>query len=236
MLTNVRSVMMMGFAALCLTGCGQEMAEQPSYRPLRPSAFFADGRSERPLIAGTVARGHLNGDVQMYTGKLPRESRDLLQVGGTLGTAAGNPLGAIAWSFERPLYADTFPMPITLPVLKRGQERFDIYCAVCHDRMGTGRGMIVQRGFTQPPSYHTDYSRGLALQGIRVKLRDAPVGYYFGVITHGFGAMPDYSEQVPVPDRWAIIAYIRALQMSQHATLADVHDEREKAKLFRGAP
>ena len=235
MLTNLRVVVLVGLGSLSLAGCRQEMAGQPSYRPLRPSSYFEDGRSERPLVAGTVARGQLNTDVHLHTGKWPREVQDLLQAGGMLGTAGGNPLGALAWAFERPLYADTFPMPITLSVLERGQERFNIYCAVCHDRAGTGRGMIVQRGFTQPPSYHTDESRGLRLQGIRVKLRDAPVGYFFGVITHGYGAMPDYAEQVTVPDRWAIIAYIRALQLSQGAALADVRDEQVNKKL-RGLP
>jgi mono/diheme cytochrome c family protein len=236
MLTNLRVVMLVGLGPLCLAGCSQQMADQPSYRPLRPSAFFADGRSERPLIAGTVARGQLNDDVHLHTGKWPRQIQDVLQAGGVLGTAAGNPLSALAMAFERPLYADTFPMPITRSGLEHGQERFNIYCAVCHDQAGTGRGMVVQRGFTPPPSFHTDWSRGLALQGSRVKLRDAPVGYYFTVITRGYGAMPDYAEQVPVADRWAIIAYIRALQLSQGAALADVRDEREKQKLLRGLP
>jgi mono/diheme cytochrome c family protein len=228
--------LLLGLMVLMLAGCRQEMAQQPSYRPLRSSAFFADGRSARPLVSGTVARGQLNDDVHLYTGQHPKHFTSALTAAGIIGTMGAHPFTPLTWPLDPPLYADTFPMPITADVLSRGKERFDIYCAVCHDRAGTGHGMIVQRGFTQPPSYHTDLARGLLLQGHRVKLRDAPVGYYFAVITRGFGAMPDYAEQVPVPDRWAIIAYIRALQLSQHATLKDLRDEDEKQKWLRGLP
>ncbi len=106
--------------------------------------------------------------------------------------------------------AEMFPFPITHEVLSRGQERFDIYCAPCHGRTGNGDGLVVRRGFTAPPSYHID------------RLRQAPVGHFFDVITNGFGAMSSYAEQIAVRDRWAIIAYIRALQLSQHAALSDV--------------
>ena len=156
------------------------MHDQPKYKPLKASKFFADGRTSRPLVPGTVARGHLDDDPLLYTGK----------VGATFTT--------------------TFPAPVTQAVLQRGQERYNIYCTPCHDRVGTGNGMIVQRGYRRPPSFHID------------RLRDAPVGYFFDVITNGFGVMPSYAAQVPVSDRWAIIAYLRALQLSQHATLADV--------------
>jgi mono/diheme cytochrome c family protein len=166
------------------------MADQPRYRPLQASAFFADGRSARPLVPGTVPRGEVQADAQLVTGR-------------SEGTA--------------PPYTNMFPFPITRAVLERGRERFDIYCSACHDRTGMGQGVIVRRGLIRAPSFHTDQSRGLD-----VLLRDAPVGYYFEVITHGFGAMPDYTEQVSPRDRWAIIAYIRALQLSQHATLDDV--------------
>jgi mono/diheme cytochrome c family protein len=225
-----------GLGLLLVTGCRQEMAHQPSYRPLRPSAFFENGMSARPLVKGTVARGQLQDDMHLYEGKWPATIQYGLQAAGIIGGAAGDPYAAMIGGFERPLYADAFPFPITRKELERGQERYNIYCAVCHDRAGAGRGMIVQRGFTQPPSYHTDLSRGLQLRGIRQKLSDAPVGYYFEVITRGFGAMPDYAEQVSAQDRWAIIAYIRALQLSQQATLADVHDETAKQKLLRGLP
>ncbi|HLY17116.1 MAG TPA: cytochrome c [Bryobacteraceae bacterium] len=172
----------MYLAAAVLAGCRQDMQDQPKYIPLRPSSFFADGRSERPLVEGTVARGHLEADTVFYTGK-----------------ADGKPVAA-------------FPFPVTREVLDRGQERFNIYCSPCHDRMGTGRGMIVRRGFTHPPppSYHID------------RLRQAPDGYIFDVITNGLGAMPDYAAQIPPADRWAIVAYVRALQLSQHASVNDV--------------
>jgi hypothetical protein len=168
--------------AALLTGCRQDMQDQPKFIPLRPSSFFDDGRSERPLVEGTVARGHLDADTAFYTGKVD-----------------GKPV-------------DEFPFPITHAVLNRGQDRFNIYCAPRHDRMGTGLGMIVRRGFDHPPppSYHID------------RLRQAPDGYLFDVITNGLGAMPDYAAQINAADRWAIVAYVRALQYSQHASVNDV--------------
>jgi hypothetical protein len=180
------------FAAL-LTGCRQDMQDQPKYIPLRPSSFFDDGRSERPLVDGTVARGHLDADAAFYT-----------------GTVDGKPV-------------DSFPFPITRAVLDRGQERFNIYCSPCHDRLGTGNGMIARRGFNHPPpqSYHID------------RLRQAPVGYFFDVITNGVGAMPDYGTQIEARDRWAIVAYVRVLQLSQNASLHDVPAE-ERADLAKG--
>jgi mono/diheme cytochrome c family protein len=156
------------------------MQVQPYYRPLRESNFFADKRSARPIIEGTVARGHLDADAYFYTGKM------------------GNTDG------------DFMPFPVTADVLARGQQRYNIYCSPCHSELGDGNGMIVQRGYKRPPSYHID------------RLRRAPIGYFFDVITNGFGAMPDYSQQVEPRDRWAIAAYIRALQLSQGATQADV--------------
>ncbi len=168
-------------------GCRQEMADQPSYRPFQPSAFFEDGRSARPLVPGTIPRGYLRTDASFYTGKSGGE------------------------------FVETFPFPITRAVLERGQERYNIFCAPCHDRVGSGQGMIVQRGFPRPTSYHTP------------RLREAPVGYFFEVITNGFGKMYDYASRIPPRDRWAIVAYIRALQLSQYATLEDVPpEERQK--------
>jgi hypothetical protein len=164
-----------------LSACRQDMHDQPKYIPLRPSDFFADGRSARPLSEGTVARGYLDANVLLYTGKGPD----------------GKP-------------SNEFPMPVTKELLLRGQQRFNIYCSPCHDRTGNGDGMIVRRGYRRPPTYHSD------------RLRQQPNGYFFDVITRGFGAMPDYAVQVQPEDRWAIVAYIRALQLSQQASINDV--------------
>lgn len=128
----------------------------------------------------------------MYLGRVP---------GVTVSKPGGKP---------EPAYFDTLPFPVTADVMRRGRERFDIYCAACHGLLGNGEGMVVKRGLRQPPSYHID------------RLRQAPAGYFFDVITNGFGVMPDYADKIRAEDRWAIIAYIRALQLSQHATLAEV--------------
>ena len=182
MRTNARllAASVLAGAVAAAAGCRQDMHDQPKYIPLRESAFFGDDRSARPIIEGTVARGHLHEDTLFYTGKVA--GRD----------------------------AEAFPMPITAAVLTRGRERFEIYCAVCHGRTGQGDGMVARRGFRHPPTFHQD------------RLRDAPVGHFFDVMTNGFGAMPDYAAQVRPGDRWAIIAYVRALQLSEHATPADV--------------
>jgi mono/diheme cytochrome c family protein len=170
-------------------GCRQDMHNQPKYIPLRGSTFFSDQQSARPIVAGTVARGQLREDTLLYTGKVNGAD------------------------------ATVFPFPIDESRLRRGQERFNIYCSPCHARTGEGDGMIVRRGYRHPPSYHDD------------RLRSAPVGHFFDVITNGFGAMPDYAAQVAVEDRWAIAAYIRALQLSTHATIADVPPgQRERLK------
>jgi hypothetical protein len=171
------------------------MHNQPKFPPLRPSEFFADGRSERQLIDGTVARGHLNDDVAFYTGKGPD----------------GKPV-------------NTFPFPVTKDVILRGQDRYNVYCSPCHDRTGEGNGMIVRRGFRKPPSYNDE------------RLRQVPNGYIYDVITNGFGAMQDYAAQVPPRDRWAIVAYIRALQLSHNATLNDVPPEARAQLNAGGAP
>jgi cytochrome c len=118
-------------------------------------------------------------------------------------------------------YVNEFPIEINLAALERGRQRYNIFCAVCHDETGNGNGKIVERGYTRPPSYVTDYSRGFDRRGYKVLLRDVPVGYFMEVITQGYGAMPDYSSQVPPEDRWKIAAYIKALQLSQHADLND---------------
>ena len=156
------------------------MFNQPRVNPLQRSDFFADGRSARPAIPGTIPRGYLDDDPHLYTGR----------VDGTLVT--------------------TFPFLVTRQVLERGRQRYDIFCTPCHDALGNGNGVVVRRGFRQPPSFHIE------------RLRQAPVGHYFDVVSNGLGAMSDYAAQVPVRDRWAIIAYIRALQLSQRASPADV--------------
>lgn len=179
-------------AALGAWGCRLDMHVQPKYKPDEPSTFFEDGRSNRPAIPGTVARGHLHDNELFYTG----------QVNG--------------------VDADQFPFPVTRQVLERGRQRFNIYCTPCHDYTGSGRGMVVQRGFPAPPSYHID------------RLMKAPVGHFVYVMTNGYGAMYGYAARVTPQDRWAIAAYIRALQLSQHATLADVPAE-ERQQLTTGA-
>lgn len=162
-------------------GCRQDMHDAPRYDPLEASDFFADGSSARPLMAGTVARGHLNDDVYLHTGK----------------DAAGLPVAA-------------FPFAITRADLDRGEERFNVFCAPCHGKTGEGNGMVVQRGYRQAQNMHLE------------RLRSAPVGYFYDVISNGFGVMPDYRAQIPVEDRWRIIAYVRALQLSRQATTSDL--------------
>jgi mono/diheme cytochrome c family protein len=174
-------------ALLALTvsaGCYQKMGQQPRYDPLEPSAFFADGMSARPRIAGTVARGELVTDPYFETG----------MIGGQPG--------------------DGFPMAVTAEVMDRGESRYNIYCSQCHGRLGDGNGMIPSRGFRRPPSFHTE------------TLRAAKVGHVFDVMTNGFGSMPPYKTMIPPSDRWAIAAYIRALQLSQGATINDIPQDQ----------
>lgn len=229
---------------LLLPACQQQMSSQPYYRPLEKSDFFRDGRSARPRIPGTVARGEMLPTSPLMTGLKPRSqsggtdaSRAAALVGqqGGLGALANLSGGAGGVAPEPGLepseYVDEFPFEITQQVLDRGRQRFLIYCAVCHDPTGNGHGKIVERGYTQPPSYITDYSRAFNIRGRKVLLRDVPVGYLFEVQTQGFGAMPDYSTQIDAHDRWAIAAYIRALQFSQHAKLGDLPEaERARAR------
>src|SRR5512140_118459 len=182
----------LALALALLVGCRNEMHDQPKYRPLAESAFFHDGSSARQLPDGVVAHGHTKLDELYYTGK----------VNGQLATQ--------------------FPLPVTKEVLSRGQERFNIFCSPCHGRLGNGQGMIVQRGFRSPPSFHLD------------RLRTVAPGHFFDVMTNGFGVMPSYASRVPVDDRWKIAAYIRALQASQNATMADVPPDQQQK--LTGAP
>jgi len=210
----------------------QQMAKQPSYRPLQASSFFDDGRASRPLVFGTVAHGfdgdtfYLREDKHFYEGLKAVNPEDVARLTAALGTpTAPASLGTFASWLP---YADSLPVALDRKLLDRGKERYDIYCAVCHDRAGTGDGMIPRRGFTKPPNFHTDDSRGLRHKGIKMLLREAPVGYYFQVITHGYGAMPRYAAQIPPGDRWAIIAYVRALEISQYLPLAALPAQEKK--------
>ena len=173
---------LLGLAAVAVTtACRLDMQVQPRINPMAKSTFFADQRSERPPVEGTVARGQLHEDAYLYTGKVN-----------------GNP-------------GEAMPFPVTREVLDRGHERYNIFCAPCHSRVGDGNGFIPSRGFARkPPSFHID------------RLQKAPAGYFYDVITNGFGIMLDYSAQIPVKDRWSIVAYVRALQLSQNAAAGDV--------------
>ena len=180
------------------TACRLDMHVQPRQNPLSRSDFFADQRSERPPVEGTVARGQLREDTYFYTGKI--------------GNNPGNYM----------------PFAVTKEVLDRGRERYNIYCAPCHSRVGDGNGFVPSRGFARkPPSYHIE------------RLQKAPLGYFYDVITNGFGIMSDYASQVSPEDRWKIVAYIRALQLSQNATRADVPAGQavpSEPPEFRGEP
>jgi mono/diheme cytochrome c family protein len=180
----MRATLVLALAGVSLLslGCSRlDMQDQPKFKAQGTNDFFVDARDGRPELEGTIARGQLNEDTAYYEGK----------------DAAGNDIEA-------------FPLAVDKTFLERGHQRYDIYCSPCHGRLGNGLGMVVQRGFKQPPSYHID------------RLRNAPVGHFFDVITNGYGAMLNYSQQIQVRDRWAIVAYIRALQYSQNANANDL--------------
>jgi len=167
--------------ALSLAACNpirQDMANQPKNRPLSPSDFFVDGRSERPLLENTVAHGSIADDELVV-------AKD----------------------------STAFPVPVTQELLVRGQQRYGIFCTPCHGLQGDGNGMAAMRGMKHPPSYHDD------------RIRKSPNGYFFDAITNGFGGMLGYSAQIPPRDRWAIVAYIRALQLSRNAKVSDLPAE-----------
>lgn len=171
---------------LALTACRRDMQDEPRYKPLAASEFFADGRSARPEVEGTIARGQLRIDEARYTGKIAGEE------------------------------ITEFPIPISKDDIQRGQARFNIYCTPCHGRLGDGNGMVVMRGFRQPPSYYSQ------------RLMDAPLGHFYDVISNGFGAMASYATRVSSDDRWRVIAYIRALQLSESAKLTDVPPDQRQ--------
>ena len=181
------TLFVLAIGALLSGACRQDMHDAPRYDPLEASPVLTGGASAQPLVPGTVPRGRRGDDELMETGKVGSQATTV------------------------------FPFAITRADLDRGQERFNIYCSPCHDRRGEGTGVVVQRGYRQPPSYHIE------------RLRQAPPGYFFDVITNGFATMPDYRAQIAVDDRWRIVAYIRALQLSHNATTADVPaDELQK--------
>ena len=182
-MTNLRWLSAVSLLAVIavISACRQDMHDQPRFKPQARNDFFPDLRAAREPMDGTVARGQLHDDTYFYTGKI------------------GNNPG------------EAFPFPVTQQVLERGQQRYNIFCAPCHSRVGDGKGMIPSRGFSRmPPSYHIE------------RLQKAPAGYFFDVITNGLGIMQGYSAQIPAQDRWAITAYIRALQLSQNASAADL--------------
>jgi mono/diheme cytochrome c family protein len=176
-------------ALAILPACRQDMNDQPRHEPLEASSFFNDGAASRKPIPGTV----------------PRQGSDQVLASGVAESSGG--------TSEKGGFITVSPIPVTRELLLRGKERFGIYCSPCHGMLGDGRGMIVQRGFKQPQSFHSP------------RLRAQPVGYYVDVITNGFGVMPSYAPQVPPKDRWAIAAYIGALQLSQYARTADLSQD-----------
>ena len=177
------------FALLVAPACRQDMHDQPKHKPFTESVLFKDHRATRPLVAGTVARGHLDEDDHLFRGKID-----------------GKP-------------AETFPFPVDAAVMARGRDRYQIHCTPCHGALGDGNGMIVQRGLRRPTSFHIE------------RLQKSPPGYFYDVITNGFGAMFDLADRVRTPeDRWAIVAYVRALQQSQNTLYAEL-DERQRGEL-----
>lgn len=183
-----RGLLAAGLALILLgaAGCRRDMYDQPKYDAYDPSTFFRDGSSSRQQVVGTVARGDLEADPLYYQGKI--DGKD----------------------------ADVFPFAIDRETLELGRERYLIYCSPCHSRAGDGRGMVVRRGFSPPPTFHSEY------------LRKRPVGHFFEVITHGYGAMYSYASRIPVRHRWAIIAYIRAMQYSREASMDDLTPDEQK--------
>lgn len=181
------------------TGCGVrfDMQDQPRYKAYKKSEFFADKRASRDAPEGTIARGQLRDNKAFYTGKI-----DNPNLNAPVASTTGPTGNTIVTSFPNDI--DEFPIPVTKELVDRGQERYNIYCIVCHGPVGSGDGMVVRRGFVKPPTYHDD------------RLRNAPVGHFFDVISNGWGRMNSYGAQIQPADRWAIIAYIRTLQVSQN--------------------
>ncbi len=246
-----------GLALTGGTGCRQKMADQPYYRPLEASEFFADGRASRPLERGTVHRGQylesdpiatgLTGEEwgRSYEFAVPAKPDAMATLDATkVLRAVGAPRYDPKDASKPKVYVTEFPFAIGQAELKRGQERYTIFCAVCHGPLGNGQGKIWERGYLAPTSFHTakvtptevdvknpqglGISRGYSLWGHRVPMDEVPAGYYFEVITKGYGGMPNYSAQIPPADRWKIVAYIRVLQMSQRTDPAKLPPDIKK--------
>ena len=232
--------------AFCLlvSGCRIDMQDQPKYEAYESSRTFKDGQASRPLVEGTVARGHLREDAYFYTGKAGAGQRqgagalggaltgtqtggmgaatpNTAGVGGTPGVQGGgdvNVRGNVGGGTPNAQQAaamggpDVFPFPVTREALDRGRERFQIFCSVCHGMAGDGDGMIPRRGFQKPPSFHEE----------RLQENKAAAHHFFDVISNGWGAMPSYAEVIPAEDRWKIIAYVRALQLSRRMNMNEL--------------
>jgi mono/diheme cytochrome c family protein len=186
------------------------MQDQPKMKPFRSSPFFRDGLSTRPPVEGTIARGYLKTDTEFYTGK---KARKPATAGATQTPSGPQPSGASAapalqGAAAYPDDVEVFPIAVTPQVVERGKQRYEIFCSACHGYTGNGDGMIVRRGFRRAASFNDD------------RLRQAPVGHFFDAVTNGWGVMPSYASQIPPEDRWAIIAYVRALQLSQQGPAA----------------
>ena len=194
---------------LICVGCRRDMQDQPKIKPLRGSSFFSNGLGSRQPIQGTIPRGYLRENAEFYTGK--KSGSNSATANATpaqqqIAAPQQQPPGGQANSFPDDVV--DFPIPVTKDVVQRGRDRYNIFCSACHGMTGNGDGMIVRRGFRRAASFNDD------------RLRQAPVGHFFDAMTNGWGAMPAYAPQIPVQDRWAIIAYIRALQASQQNTAA----------------
>ena len=241
-------VLLLPAFCLLISGCRIDMQDQPKYEAYESSRTFKDGQASRPLVEGTVARGHLREDAYLYTGKgsaagagavnsvaqtgtatggmgaaVPNTSAmsaaSASQGGGDVNvrgnTAGGVPNAQQAAAMGGP---DVFPVALTREALERGRERYNIYCIVCHGAAGDGDGMIPRRGFQRPPSFYDD----------RLQEGVTPASHFFDVITNGWGAMPDYASSVTAEDRWKIIAYLRALQLSRRLRLEDLSPEEQE--------
>jgi mono/diheme cytochrome c family protein len=200
-------LLLTAYCLLAAAGCRRDMQDQPKMKPFRSSVFFRDGLSTRPPIEGTVARGFLKTDTEFFTGK--KAGRAGASAATAPAPAGPQPTGttaapALQSAAAYPDDIELFPIPVTREVVTRGRERYEIFCSACHGLTGNGDGMIVRRGFRRAASFNDD------------RLRQAPVGHFFDAITNGWGAMPSYAPQIPAEDRWAIIAYVRALQLSQN--------------------
>jgi mono/diheme cytochrome c family protein len=208
--TSLLELLLAAAWLVAAAGCQQKMAAQPSYKPLQASTMFSDGQASRPLVEGTVARGHLHTNLALHTGRKTAPIAPQEKSSSPADAAAVQPLSRAE---EDDSFVTEIPLAIDTELLEHGRNRYTIFCVPCHDSLGSGRGKIVERGYTRPPSYHLE------------RLRTAPAGRLFAVISQGYGAMPSHAAQIPVEDRWAIVAYVRALQRSQHFPADEATEE-----------